>query len=224
MSLKGTRTHPPAPPNASVGSHLPPFGPIPNPSALASNAASAKHGPPSSDGFNPDGRKKFNIAAGANCPVGIHVNASGQIDNPNGLEGYRVLVDEQRIWEESIEALFTRQVSQSGSQGAGHATWQGLYALKDVGCIQIEWTGIARVLVTRCASCKKQLATLRSVRRITQKIQPEQRVIIEHAVRGTYHALAVSSGIPSDTNPRLEVIGVGLNSLLQPERVIGGKG
>src|SRR2546427_12100157 len=76
MSLKGTRTHPPAAPNASVGSHLPPFGPIPNPSALASNAASAKHGPPASDGFNPDGRKKFNIAAGANCPVGLPVNAA----------------------------------------------------------------------------------------------------------------------------------------------------
>src|SRR5207248_2383713 len=92
MSLKGTRTHPPAAPNASVGSHLPPFGPIPNPSALASNAASAKHGPPASDGFNPDGRKKFNIAAGANCPVGFPVNAAGQMDTPSGLEGYRGLL------------------------------------------------------------------------------------------------------------------------------------
>src|ERR1700690_134767 len=66
MSPKGTTTPPPAELKGRVLSHLLPFGPSPSPSALASKAASARQGPPASDGFNSDGRKKFSIAAGAN--------------------------------------------------------------------------------------------------------------------------------------------------------------
>ena len=73
-------------------SHLPPLTPSPNPSALASNAASARQGPPASDGFNPEGRKKFSIAAGANAPEGGKPNAAGQIATDSGLDGYEGLV------------------------------------------------------------------------------------------------------------------------------------
>src|ERR1700733_12708795 len=92
MSPKGTTTQAPAVPNGSVLSHLPPFAPSPNPSALASSAASARQGPPASDGFSPEGRKKFNIAAGANAPDGGKPNAPGQIATASGLEGYDGLV------------------------------------------------------------------------------------------------------------------------------------
>src|SRR5277367_1497709 len=92
MSPKGTITQPPAESKGSVALHLLPLGPSPNPSALASRAASARQGPPANDGFNPDGRKKFNIAAGANAPVGVPVIAPGQICTCSGPEGYNGLV------------------------------------------------------------------------------------------------------------------------------------
>src|ERR1700690_32591 len=92
MSPKGTTTPPPAELKGRVLSHLLPFGPSPRPSALASKAASARQGPPASDGFNPDGRKKFNMAAGANAQEGGRPNAPGQIATASGLEGYEGLV------------------------------------------------------------------------------------------------------------------------------------
>src|SRR5580692_1547102 len=92
MSPKGTTTQPPAELNGRVLSHLPPVGPSPNPSALARRTASVRQGPPARDGFNPDGRKKFNIAAGANAPVGVPVIAPGQICTCNGPDGYNGLV------------------------------------------------------------------------------------------------------------------------------------
>src|SRR5579863_5588776 len=94
MSPKGTTTQPPAESNGRLLSHLPPVGPSPNPSALARTTASGRHCPPASDGFSPDGRKKFNIAAGANVRDGGRVlpNAPGQICTCNGPDGYNGLV------------------------------------------------------------------------------------------------------------------------------------
>src|SRR5580692_5708794 len=94
MSPKGTTTQPPAELNGRVLSHLPLVGPSPNPSALARRTASCRQGPPASDGFNPDGRKKFNIAAGANVRDGGRVapSAPGQICTCNGPDGYSGLV------------------------------------------------------------------------------------------------------------------------------------
>src|SRR5579863_2358263 len=92
MSPKGTTTQAPAAPNGIVLSLLPPLALRPNPSAFASNAASARQGPPASDGFNPEGRKKFSRAAGANAPDGGKPNAAGQIATDSGLDGYDGLV------------------------------------------------------------------------------------------------------------------------------------
>src|ERR1700751_2088195 len=48
-------------------------------------------------------------------------------------------------------------------------------------------------------------------------------MVIEHAVGRTHDRLAVSSGIPSHADARLDVIPVGLNSFLQSQHVVSGK-
>src|SRR4029077_7414969 len=48
-------------------------------------------------------------------------------------------------------------------------------------------------------------------------------MIVEHAIRRPHHGLAVSMGIPSYTDARLEIVRVRLNSLLQSQQIVCGQ-
>src|ERR1035441_468255 len=74
---------------------------------------------------------------------------------------------------------------------------------------------------SRPAKC--QLAAGRSIRRITQEVQTQQRMIVEHAKRGSYHRLSITLGIPCDSDARLKVVLVCLDSFLQPKQVVSGR-
>ena len=56
-----------------------------------------------------------------------------------------------------------------------------------------------------------------------RKYKPEQRVIVEHSVRRADHGLAVAFRVPGQPNARLEVVLVGLNSLLQSEELVADR-
>jgi len=46
-------------------------------------------------------------------------------------------------------------------------------------------------------------------------------VIVEDSVGGPYYCLTVALGIPCNTDSRLKIVFVRLNSLLQPQRLVG---
>src|SRR5437899_1281250 len=84
---------------------------------------------------------------------------------------------------------------------------------------------VARVTCERAGpgAGKGQLAAARSVRRVTEKIQTQQRVIIEQSIRGANHRSSVTCRVPRQANSRLKIILVGLNAFLQSEEVVPSK-
>src|SRR5258708_15052965 len=68
-----------------------------------------------------------------------------------------------------------------------------------------------------------QLAAARSVGSITQEVEAEQGVIVKNSVGGANDGLAISLGIPSEADARLEIVFVGLDAFLQSQRAIGRK-
>src|SRR5258708_39292948 len=58
---------------------------------------------------------------------------------------------------------------------------------------------------------------------MTQEVEAEQGVIVKNSVGGANDGLAISLGIPSEADARLEIVFVGLNAFLQSQRAIGRK-
>src|SRR5664279_436982 len=48
-------------------------------------------------------------------------------------------------------------------------------------------------------------------------------MIVEHPKRGSYHRLSITLGIPCDSDARLKVVLIRLDSFLQPKQVVSGR-
>ena len=127
-----------------------------------------------------------------------------------------ILVQENRLREvQRLELLLVRQVAQVGvgkRERRGSAAWLIQRPLKDRDRVQIP-----RVTVGATAwgsATESQLAARRTVRRIAQEVEPEQRVVVEQPVRSTDDGLAVAFGIIRKSETRLDIVLVGLNSFL----------
>src|SRR5262249_17962684 len=135
-----------------------------------------------------------------------------------GLEGDRkecgwvevILVDEQ-VSIGRIEALLAGLVTRDRRQ----ARTGGENALEDIGCVQAARAG-RNPGIARGATREQQLSASGTVGCVTEKVEAEQRVIVKNAIGSSQHALAVTAGVPRDTDARLDIVCVGLNTLLQP--------
>src|SRR5205807_3985523 len=127
-----------------------------------------------------------------------------------------------------LEPLLIGQVSKRGSRSrvkrrGTWVEWAGNVdgePLENSNAVQI--AGLSRPAADAGAG-KGQLPAGRTVRRVSQKIETQQWVIIEHTVRRANHGLAVAFGIPRQTDARLHIVGVSLNAFLQPQQVVGRK-
>ncbi len=97
--------------------------------------------------------------------------------------------------------------------------------------LRIPWKMLDRVQVrglpagVASPGCRRtaQLAALRSIRSIAQKIEAEQRMIVEHSVGGANHGLAIAFRVPRQPDARLNVVGIGLDAFLQSQHVVSGQ-
>src|SRR5215469_792068 len=114
----------------------------------------------------------------------------------------------------------TRCLGAEGGRTAGAeiAARSGNQSLKDGYRVQV--IGVARDPGAAACARKCQLSAGRSIGGVAEEIQSEQRVIVKQPVRGSKYGLAVAAGIPGDADPRLNVVRVGLNALLQSEILI----
>src|SRR5204863_9673499 len=92
--------------------------------------------------------------------------------------------------------------------------------LEDRNRIQV---GGRRSAATYARSCKCQLSAGRAVGSVAEEVESQQRMVVEQPVRSAEHRLAIALRIKSQTNARLNVVLVGLNSFLQPELVVRGQ-
>src|SRR5262249_32101677 len=63
----------------------------------------------------------------------------------------------------------------------------------------------------------------RSIGGIAEEVQAEKRVVIKHPVGSAHDSFSVAVGIPGHAESWLKVIRIGLNALLQSQRLIRGK-
>src|SRR5260370_29395465 len=67
------------------------------------------------------------------------------------------------------------------------------------------------------------MAAARAVGGIAEEMEAEQRMVVEDPVRGSDYGFAVSAGVPGESEARLTVVLVGLNTFLQSEGLVGWK-
>src|SRR5580658_8302237 len=138
-----------------------------------------------------------------------------------------VLVDEQRIGKiKRLKLLLVGQITQRSVQSRRG----GRSALRRERIHQQPLKNRNRIQIPRVArdgtcrrAAKRQLNALRTIGSIAQKIQPEERMVVEQSVRSAHHRFAVTLWVPSDTNSRLDVIGIRLNAFLKAQEVISGE-
>ena len=143
--------------------------------------------------------------------------AGRQRGNPSGKI---ILVEKQGVREvDRSELLLIGQITQSWKERRRPRSAVGIVdqTLEDGNGVQIGGISCAGACAQRRES---QLAAGGTVGCIPQEIEPQQRMVIEEAVRSADHCLPVARGIPRHAHARLDVVGVGLNALLQSQEVV----
>jgi hypothetical protein len=110
----------------------------------------------------------------------------------------------------------TRGRRARGGSGARRGRNQ---ALEDFYRVQV--AGVPCSLAGRSRT-EGELSARGRVRSIAQKIEAEERVVVEDAIRSPEYRLAVAAGVESDADARLKVVSGGLNAFLQPQGLVGG--
>src|SRR5581483_875812 len=126
---------------------------------------------------------------------------------------------EEEVCVEGIEALFGREIAGHGRQAISGVQ----NALENVGGVHRRYR-ICGAGAAGTPTGEDELHGLGRIRSIAEEVEAEQRVIVEHAVGGADHVLAIALGIPSDADARLEIVLVGLNAFLDSELVVSGGG
>src|SRR5579859_4473389 len=140
--------------------------------------------------------------------------------------GQEVLVDPQRVRQPGIEDLLAGTNAQTSGGAGAKAVPETGETLECIGRIQVQvvqWAG-RRARIARSATEQNGLRRTNAVGRIAQEKDAQQRMVVEQAVRATDYGLAALEGVPGEADARRYVVPVGIEALLDVQRVIRGVG